>query len=137
MATNIPPHNLGEIIDAALHTIDNPDATSEELLHCVKGPDFPTGGFLVGTAGAREALITGRGSVKVRAVCDIEEVRKGRTAIVVTELPYQVSIERIVSKIKDLVDAKKMAGISEVRNESSDRVGIRLVIELDEDSVGG
>ena len=135
MATNIPPHNFREVIDAALHTIDNPDAPSEELLQFVKGPDFPTGGFLVGTTGIREALSTGRGSVKIRAVCDVQEVRKGRTAAIVTELPYQVSIERIVAKIKDLVDAKKTAGIAEVRNESSDRVGIRLVIELKRDAV--
>lgn len=135
MATNIPPHNLGEVIDAALHVIDNPDATSEELLRFVKGPDFPTGGFLVGTAGIKDALTTGRGSVKIRAVCDVQEVRKGRTAIVVTQLPYQVSIERIIAKIKDLVDAKKMGGIAEVRNESSDRVGTRLVIELKKDAV--
>ncbi len=135
MATNIPPHNLGEVIDAALHVIDNPDATSEELLQFVKGPDFPTGGFLVGTAGIKDALTTGRGSVKIRAVCDVQEVRKGRTAIVVTQLPYQVSIERIIAKIKDLVDAKKMGGIAEVRNESSDRVGTRLVIELKKDAV--
>ena len=135
MATNIPPHNLGEIVDAALYTIENPDATVEELLEFVKGPDFPTGGFLVGTGPMREALSTGRGSVKMRAVCDVQEVRKGRTAVVVTELPYQVSIERIVSKIKDLVDSKRLAGIAEVRNESSDRVGTRLVIELKRDAV--
>jgi DNA gyrase subunit A len=135
MATNIPPHNLGEVIDAALHTIDNPDASSEELLRFVKGPDFPTGGFLVGAGGIREALTTGRGSVKVRAVCDVQEVRKGRTAIVVTELPYQVSIERVVAKIKDLVDDKRISGIAEVRNESSDRVGTRLVIELKQNAV--
>jgi DNA gyrase subunit A len=135
MATNIPPHNLTEVIDAALHTIENPDATSEELMQFVKGPDFPTGGFLVGTSGIRDALTSGRGSAKVRAVCDVQEVRKGRTAIIVTELPYQVSIERIIAKIKDLVDAKKMSGISEVRNESSDRVGTRLVIELKKDAV--
>ncbi|MGD2044222.1 MAG: DNA gyrase subunit A [Acidimicrobiia bacterium] len=135
MATNIPPHNLGEVIDAALHTIDNPDATSEELLQFVKGPDFPTGGFLVGTGGIRDALTTGRGSVKIRAVCDVQEVRKGRTAVVVTELPYQVSIERIIAKIKDLVDDKKITGIAEVRNESSDRVGTRLVIELKQNAV--
>jgi DNA gyrase subunit A len=135
MATNIPPHNLNEVVDAALHVIDNPDASSEELLQFVKGPDFPTGGFLVGNSGIREALTTGRGSVKIRAVCDVQEVRKGRTAIVVTELPYQVSIERIVAKIKDLVDAKKLAGIAEVRNESSDRVGMRLVIELKQNAV--
>ena len=135
MATNIPPHNLGEVIDAAIHTISHPDTTSEELLEFVKGPDFPTGGFLVGSGGIKEALTTGRGSVKIRAVCDVQEVRKGRTAIVVTELPYQVSIERIVSKIKDLVDGKKLAGIAELRNESSDRVGTRLVIELKRDAV--
>jgi len=135
MATHIPPHNLTEVIDAALHVIDNPDATSEELLQFVKGPDFPTGGFLVGNGGIRDALLTGRGSVKIRAVCDVQEIRKGRTAVVVTELPYQVSIERIIAKIKDLVDAKKLSGIAEVRNESSDRVGTRLVIELKQNSV--
>jgi DNA gyrase subunit A len=135
MATNIPPHNLGEVVDAALYTIDHPDATSEELLEFVKGPDFPTGGFLVGTAGIKEALTTGRGSVKIRAVCDVQEIRKGRTAIVVTELPYQVSFERIISKIKDQIEAKKLAGIADVRNESSDRVGTRLVIELKRDAV--
>jgi DNA gyrase subunit A len=135
MATNIPPHNLGEIIDAAVHVIDNPDATTEELFKFVKGPDFPTGGFLVGTTGIRDALVTGRGSVKLRAVCDVQEVRKGRTAIVVTELPYQVSIERVVTKIRELVDDKRMTGIAEVRNESSDRVGTRLVIELKKDAV--
>jgi DNA gyrase subunit A len=135
MATHIPPHNLNEVIDAALHVIDNPDATSEELLQFVKGPDFPTGGFLVGNGGIRDALLTGRGSVKIRAVCDVQEIRKGRTAVVVTELPYQVSIERIIAKIKDLVDAKKLSGIAEVRNESSDRVGTRLVIELKQNSV--
>jgi len=135
MATHIPPHNLGEVIDAALHMIDNPDATSEEMLEFVKGPDFPTGGFLVGNGGIREALTTGRGSVKIRAVCDVQEVRKGRTAIVVTELPYQVSIERVMAKIKDLVDSKKLSGIADTRNESSDRVGTRLVIELKQGTV--
>jgi len=135
MATSIPPHNLGEVVDAALHVVDNPDASSEDLLRFVKGPDFPTGGFLVGASGIREALTTGRGSVKVRAVCDVQEIRKGRTAVVVTELPYQVSIERIVSKIKDLVDGKKLTGVAAVRNESSDRVGTRLVIELKRDAV--
>jgi len=135
MATNIPPHNLGEIIDAALHVIDNPDAGVEELLQFVKGPDFPTGGYLVGTTGIREALASGRGSVKVRGVCDVQEIRKGRTAIIATELPYQVSIERIIAKIKELVDSKRLEGISEVRNESSDRAGIRLVIELKSNAV--
>jgi DNA gyrase subunit A len=135
MATSIPPHNLVEVVDAALHLIENPDATAEELLRFIKGPDFPTGGFLVGNGGIHDALTTGRGSVKIRAVCDVQEVRKGRTAIVVTELPYQVSIERIVAKIKDLVDNKRLTGIAEVRNESSDRVGTRLVIELKQNAV--
>jgi len=135
MATNIPPHNLGEVIDAALHVIDNPDANVEELLQFVKGPDFPTGGYLVGTTGIREALATGRGSVKVRGVCDVQEIRKGRTAIIATELPYQVSIERIIAKIKELVDSKRLDGIAEVRNESSDRAGTRLVIELKNNAI--
>ncbi len=135
MATNIPPHNLTEVVDAAIHMIDNPDATVEELLQFVKGPDFPTGGFLVGTAGIRDALTTGRGSVKIRAVCDVQEIRKGRTGIVVTELPYQVSIERVMAKIKDLVDSKKITGIADTRNETSDRVGTRLVIELKNNAV--
>ena len=135
MATNIPPHNLNEVIDACLHAIDNPDATAEELMQFVKGPDFPTGGFLVGTAGIRDALTTGRGSVKLRGVCDVQEIRKGRTAIIATELPYQVSIERIVAKIRELVDGRRLEGIADVRNESSDRVGTRLVIELKSNAV--
>ncbi len=135
MATNIPPHNLNEVVDACLHVIDNPDANSEELMQFVKGPDFPTGGFLVGTAGIRDALTTGRGSVKLRGVCDVQEIRKGRTAIIATELPYQVSIERIVAKIRELVDARRLEGIADVRNESSDRVGTRLVIELKSNAV--
>jgi len=135
MATNIPPHNLGEVIDACVHVIDNPDAGVEELMQFVKGPDFPTGGFLVGTTGIRDALTTGRGSVKLRGVCDVQELRKGRTAIIATELPYQVSIERIMAKIKELVDSKRIEGIAEVRNETSDRVGTRLVIELKANAV--
>ena len=130
MATNIPPHNLNEVIDACLHVIDNPDASVEELMEFVKGPDFPTGGYLVGTAGIRDALRTGRGPVKIRGVCDVQEIRKGRTAIIATEIPYQVSMERIIAKIKELVDARRLEGIAEVRNESSDRAGTRLVIEL-------
>jgi DNA gyrase subunit A len=135
MATNIPPHNLGEVIDACAHVIDNPDAGAEELMQFVKGPDFPTGGFLVGATGIRDALTTGRGSVKLRGVCDVQELRKGRTAIIATELPYQVSIERIIAKIKELVDSKRIEGIAEVRNETSDRVGTRLVIELKANAV--
>jgi DNA gyrase subunit A len=135
MATNIPPHNLGEVIDACLHAIDHPGVDSEALMAFVKGPDFPTGAYLVGTSGIREALATGRGSVKVRAVADVQEIKKGRTAIVVTELPYQVSIERVIAKIKVLVDDRKITGIADVRNESSSRVGTRLVIELKRDAV--
>jgi DNA gyrase subunit A len=135
MATNIPPHNLGEVIDACIHMIDNPDSDSEELMGFVKGPDFPTGGYLVGFTGIKDALASGRGSVKIRAVADVQELKRGRTGIVVTELPFQVSIERVISKIKTLVDDKRITGISDVRNESSSRVGTRLVIELKRDAV--
>lgn len=135
MATNIPPHNLGEIIDACVHTIDNPDASIEDLMQFVKGPDFPTGAYIVGTAGIRDALTTGRGSVKMRAVTDVQEVRQGRNAIVVTELPYQVSKDRVLEKIAALVHEKKIVGISDLRNDSSARVGTRLVIELKRDAV--
>ena len=135
MATNIPSHNLGEVIDAALHALENPDADSEELMRFVKGPDFPTGGYLVGTTGSREALVSGRGSVKMRAVADVAEVRKGRTAIVVTEMPYQVSIERVMEKIRILVDDKRLSGIADLRNESDNRRGTRLVIELKREAV--
>ncbi|CAN5872353.1 DNA gyrase subunit A [soil metagenome] len=135
MATNIPPHNLSEVIEACLHLLAHPDAGPEDLMRFIQGPDFPTGGFLVGRTGIHDALTTGRGSVKMRAVCDVEEIRKGRTGIVVTELPYQVSIERIVAKIKLLVDTKRLGGIAEIRNESSDRVGTRLVIELKQNAV--
>jgi DNA gyrase subunit A len=135
MATNIPPHNLGEVIDACLHALEHPDAGPEELMKFVKGPDFPTGGYLVGTTGIREALASGRGSVRMRAVADVAEIRKGRTAIIVTEMPYQVSIERVMEKIRLLVDDKKLAGIADVRNESDNRRGTRLVIELKKDAV--
>src|SRR3990172_4766568 len=135
MATNIPPHNLGEVVDACLHAIEHPDADSEELMRFVKGPDFPTGGYIVGTAGIKEALATGRGSVKMRAVTDIREIRKGRTAIIVTEVPYQVSHDRVMEKIASLVNDKRVEGIADLRNESSDRVGSRLVIELKSNAV--
>ncbi|MDF1596679.1 MAG: DNA gyrase subunit A [Acidimicrobiia bacterium] len=135
MATNIAPHNLGEIIDACVYVIENPDAAVEDLLQFVKGPDFPTGAYIVGTAGIRDALTTGRGSVKMRAVADVQEVRKGRNAIVVTELPYQVSKDRVLEKIAALVHDKKITGISDLRNDSSARVGTRLVIELKKDAV--
>ncbi len=134
MATNIPPHNLGEVIDATLHVLENPDASPEDLMRFVKGPDFPTGGYIVGTKGIRDALMTGRGSVRMRSVADIQEIRKGRTGIVVTEIPYQVSRDRIVEKIGNLVREKKISGISDVRDES-DRHGTRLVVELKRDAV--
>ncbi|MEX0946266.1 MAG: DNA gyrase subunit A, partial [Acidimicrobiia bacterium] len=135
MATNIPSHNLGEVIDAVLHALEYPDSDSEALMKFVKGPDFPTGGYLVGTTGIREALASGRGSVKMRAVAEPVEIRKGRTAIVVTEMPYQVSIERVMEKIRILVEDKKLSGIADLRNESDNRRGIRLVIELKKDAV--
>ena len=135
MATNIPPHNLAEVVDACLYGLENPDATAEEFLQIVKGPDFPPGGFLVGTAGIKDALVSGRGSVKIRAACDVREIRKGRTAIVVTELPYQVSTERVISKIKTLVDSKKITGIADVRDESDSRKGMSLIIELKRDAI--
>ena len=135
MTTNIPPHNLSEVIDACVHSIDNPDASIDELMQFVRGPDFPTGAYIVGTAGIRDALSTGRGSVKMRAVTDVQEVRKGRNAIIVTELPYQVSKDRVLEKIASLVQEKRITGISDLRNDSSARVGTRLVIELKKDAV--
>ena len=134
MATNIPPHNLGEVIDATLHMIEHPDATASTITKFIKAPDFPTGGYILGNKGVRDALITGRGSVKMRAVAEIEEIRKGRTGIVVTEIPYQVSRDRIMEKIAELVHDKKLTGIADLRDES-DRKGTRLVIELKRDAV--
>ncbi|MDE0374465.1 MAG: DNA gyrase subunit A [bacterium] len=133
MATNIPPHNLGEVIDACLFGLDNPDAGPEEYLSIVKGPDFPTGGYVIGTKGVKDALVSGRGSVRMRAVTDVEPIRKNRTAIVVTELPYQVSQDRVMARIANLVQQKTLDGIADLRNESSARVGVRLVIELKKD----
>ena len=134
MATNIPPHNLGEIVDACLYGLEHPDAGPEEYLSIVKGPDFPTGGYVIGTKEIKQALVSGRGSVKMRAVTDIEQRRKKRTAIVVTELPYQVSQDRVMERIAHLVQRKTVAGIADLRNESSARVGVRLVVELKKDA---
>ena len=134
MATNIPPHNLDEIVEACLFGLDHPDAGPEEYLSIVKGPDFPTGGYVIGTKEIRQALVSGRGSIKMRAVTDIEHTRKGRTAIVVTELPYQVSQDRVMERIALLVQRKTVTGIADLRNESSSRVGVRLVIELKKDA---
>jgi DNA gyrase subunit A len=133
MATNIPPHNLGEVVDATIHMLDNPEATAEDLLQFVKGPDFPTGAYILGNRGVRDALLTGRGSVKMRAVAEVEEIRKGRAGIVVTEIPYQVSRDRIMERIAELVREKKITGIAELRDES-DRNGTRMVVELKRDA---
>ena len=134
MATNIPPHNLGEIIDACIFGLEHPDAGPEDYLSIVKGPDFPTGGYVIGTREIKQALVSGRGSVKMRAVTDFEQTRKGRASIVVTELPYQVSQDRVMERIAKLVQQKTLTGIADLRNESSSRVGVRMVIQLKKDA---
>jgi DNA gyrase subunit A len=134
MATNIPPHNLSEVIDACVHFLENAKAKPEDVLDFIKGPDFPTGGYIIGTSALKDALLSGRGSVKMRAVADVEEIRKGRTAIIVTEIPYQTSRDRILKKIAELVQAKRLSGIADLRDESSSRVGTRLVVELKRDA---
>jgi len=133
MATNIPPHNLGEICDAVTHLIDNPEATVEELVHLVPGPDFPTGGTILGTEGIKSAYATGRGRVVIRAKAFIEESTRGnRYQIIVTELPYQVNKAALMERIAELVKGGKLDGISDLRDES-DRSGMRMVIELKRD----
>ena len=134
MATNIAPHNLGEVIDATLALMENGQLSDQDLLDIIPGPDFPTGGLIMGQSGARQGVLTGRGSVTVRAKTTIEEIRKDRFAIVATELPYQVNKANLQKKIVSLVGEKKIEGISAVRDES-DRVGMRLVIELKRDAV--
>jgi DNA gyrase subunit A len=129
MATNIPPHNLGEVIDACILLIKKPDTTVEHLMQVLPAPDFPTGGFIYGIQGVRDAYRTGRGSIQMRARAVIERHRKGKTSIVVTELPYQVNKARLIEKIAELVKEKKLEGISDLRDES-DREGMRIVIEL-------
>ncbi|HSF96692.1 MAG TPA: DNA gyrase subunit A, partial [Thermohalobaculum sp.] len=133
MATNIPPHNLGEIIDATLALIENPEMTIFELMEIVPAPDFPTGGIILGQSGARKAYSTGRGSVIVRAKTRIEEIRKDRFAIVVDEIPYQVNKSSMIEKIAELAREKKVEGIAHVQDES-DRLGVRVVIELKRDA---
>jgi DNA gyrase subunit A len=133
MATNIPPHNLGEVIDACLALIDDADLTSEQLMQYVPAPDFPTGGTILGRAGARKAYIEGRGSVIIRAKTRIEQIRKDREAIIVDEIPYQVNKATMIEKIAELVRDKKLDGISHIQDES-DRVGVRVVIELKRDA---
>ncbi len=135
MATNIPPHNLGEVVDALVALLDNPDIGLEDLLDIVPGPDFPTGGEIMGRTGARHALIDGRGSVVVRGVASIETIRKDREAIVITELPYQVNKLSLIERIAELVREKRLEGISDIRDES-DRQGMRVVVELKRDASG-
>ncbi|MEM5585199.1 DNA gyrase subunit A [Roseibium sp. AS2] len=134
MATNIPPHNLGEVIDAAIAVMENPAMSLEELMQIVPGPDFPTGAMILGRAGIRNAYETGRGSVVMRAKVDVEEVRKDRNALIVTEIPYQVNKSTMIEKIAELVRDKRVEGISDIRDES-DRSGMRVVIELKRDAV--
>ena len=133
MATNIPPHNLGEVIDACLALIDEPEIATESLLELVPGPDFPTGGEIIGRTGARAALLTGRGSVIVRGIAAIEEIRKDREAIIITAIPYQVNKAAMVERIAELVREKRVEGIADLRDES-DRSGMRVVIELKRDA---
>ncbi len=133
MATNIPPHNLGEVVDATLALIENPDLSSEDLMAHVPAPDFPTGALILGRSGARKAYLEGRGSVVIRARTHIEEVRKDRYAIIVDEIPYQVNKSTMVERIADAVREKKIDGIAHVADES-DRVGVRVVVELKRDA---
>lgn len=132
MATNIPPHNLGEVIDALVFLIDNPEADLKDLTKIIKGPDFPTGGLIIGREGIRNAYRTGRGSIKIRAKAQVETLSNGKSQIVVTEIPYQVNKARLVETIGELVREKKIDGITDLRDES-DRTGMRIVIELRRD----
>ena len=133
MATNIPPHNLGEVVDATLALIDDPDLTSEQLIDYVPGPDFPTGGIMLGRSGARKAYLEGRGSVIIRAKTRVEEIRKDRYAIVVDEIPYQVNKASMIEKIAEAVREKRIEGVAHVQDES-DRNGVRVVVELKRDA---
>ena len=132
MATNIPPHNLGEVIDGVIKLIEKPDATNQELMECIKGPDFPTGGLILGRRGIYDTYTTGRGRIIVRAKTDIEPMPNNRQRIVVTEIPYMVNKAALIAKIAELVHDKRLEGISDIRDES-DRVGMRIVIELKRD----
>jgi len=133
MATNIPPHNLGEVVDATLALIENPDLPTERLLEIVPGPDFPTGGIILGRSGIRKAYLEGRGSIVLRARTRIEETRAGRQAIVIDEIPYQVNKASLIEKIAELAKEKRIEGIAHVQDES-DRGGVRVVIELKRDA---
>lgn len=134
MATNIPPHNLGEVIDGTIAYIDNPDITVDELMTHIKGPDFPTGGTLLGKSGIREAYRTGRGRIKVRSKVEIEVSAKGRKQIIITEIPYMVNKAKLVEKIAELVKEKRVDGISDIRDESDLSKGVYIVIDLKRDA---
>ena len=134
MATNIPPHNLGEVIDAAMAHLDNPDITIDELVQIIPGPDFPTGGLILGQAGAMAAYHRGRGSIIMRSRVEVEEIRKDREALIVTAIPYQVNKRTLIEKIAELIREKRIEGISNLWDESS-REGMRIVIELKRDAV--
>jgi DNA gyrase subunit A len=134
MATNMPPHNLGEVIDGCIAYMEDPDISAEDLINFVPGPDFPTGGLILGRSGVRQAYTTGRGSIVMRAKSEVEEIRKEREAIVFTEIPYQVNKASLIEKIAELVREKKVEGISDLRDES-DRDGMRIVVELKRDAV--
>lgn len=134
MATSIPPHNLSEVIDASVELIDNPDATVDDLMKYIKGPDFPTGAMIMGKASMKEAYRTGQGKVLVRSVSEIEELSHGKQQIVVKEIPFQVNKARLIEKIAELVRDKKVEGITALRDESNRREGIRIVIELKKDA---
>lgn len=133
MATSIPPHNLGEVIDGAIMMIDNPEVQVDDLLECIKGPDFPTGATIMGMESIKAAYRTGRGKVVVRAKAEIEQNSKGRSSIIITEIPYQVNKARLIEKIAELVREKNLEGISDLRDES-DRTGMRIVIEIKRDA---
>ncbi len=133
MATSIPPHNLGEVIDATVMMIDEPECSLDDLMKVVKGPDFPTGAQILGKSGIKEAYKTGQGKIQIRSVCEIEETKGGKTQIVVTEIPYMVNKARLIEKMAELVKDKKIDGVSTIRDESN-REGIRIVIELKRDA---
>ncbi len=134
MATNMAPHNLGEVVDACCAYVDNPEVTGEELLHYVKGPDFPTGGIIYGYEGVKEAMLTGRGRVIMRAKTEIEHTPSGRECIVITEIPYMINKAEMIKKIADMINEKKLDGISYI-NDESDRNGLRIIVILKHDAV--
>src|SRR5947208_9436266 len=133
MASNIPPHNLGELVDALVTMIDDADTSDEALMKIIKGPDFPTGGIIIGRDGIKAAYTTGRGSIMLRAKADVEELKGGRTAIIITEIPYMVNKSAMIARMAELVRNKKLAGVSDLRGES-DRSGMRIVMELRRDA---